>query len=178
MPSHAADVKKNRNMRNIHIKEITFITITGLFLFTACQKEPVSDNKDAQKSNPLIGTWICTDNNYTDTLLWWYICGENMEVYKNYKEGKLQLYFTDSTITATNTTPVRSLFNKSQPGYTLSNDTLLIISNYYPEQENTTFRFKLNIFANDSIQLAYIGSIVSDGYTLSTYKFKKQNHQL
>ena len=175
-PSSAADVKKNRNMQNTHIKAITFITITGLFLFTACQKEPVPDNKEAQKSNPLIGTWICTDNNYTDTLLWWYICGENMEVYQNYKEGKLQLSFTDSTITTTNTTPVRSLFDKILPTYTTNSDTLQIISQYYPKLGDSPFRFKLNIFANDSIQLAYIGSIVSDGYTLSTYKFKKQNH--
>lgn len=160
-------------MQNTHIKAITFITITRLFLFTACQKEPAADKKEAQNPNPLIGTWICTDNNYTDTLLWRDICGEDMEVYKSYKEGKLQLFFTDSTIAATNTTPVRSLFDKILPTYTTNSDTLLIISQYYPEYGDIPLRFRQTFHTSDSIRLEYIGSLVVGGFTLANYTFKK-----
>ena len=155
------------------MKAITFITITGLFLFTACQKEPVPKNKGTLNSNPLFGTWVCTDNNYTDTLLWWYICGEEMEVYQTYKNGKLQLSFTDSTIIATNSTPVHSLFDKILPTYTTNSDTLQIINQYSSEYGDIPLRFSMTFHTNDSIRLEYIGSLVISGFTLTNYSFKK-----
>ena len=96
-----------------------------------------------------------------------------MEVYQTYKKGKLQLSFTDSTIMATNSTPVLSLFDKILPTYKTNSDTLQIISRYYPEYGDIPMRFKMTFHTSDSIQLDYIGSLVVGGFTLKNYTFKK-----
>lgn len=73
----------------------------GMLSIACCKKEKEPEPSTTRKpltQNPFVGTWVCTDELYTES-------------------GTLQLIFNDNTVIGTNTTNVPSAFDTLNATY-------------------------------------------------------------